>query len=235
MRVEWVFFDLGSTLTDESGFMEYLFRRVYESLKAQGVETTWEVFQDNLQRIIKERNYGGGVRNVLRAVVSFFIREKETAERIVEEYKDNVNLNLKYLELMTLHPETIPVLRKLNRMYHLGLIANQPKGARKNLRKLGILTYFKVIALSNELGYGKPYPKIFLYALRKAGCPSHKALMIGDRLDADMAPAKSIGMRTVRVKRGLTAPQEPSNELEKPDYEIDTLEDLPELLSSFRG
>lgn len=152
MSVEWFFFDLGSTLTDESEFMEPLFRRVYESLKTQGVETTWEVFQNNLQKIIKERNYGGGVRNILRAVVSFFIKEKETAERIVAEYKPNVNLNLKYLQLMTLHPETVPALRKLNKMYHLGLIANQPKGARKTLRKLGILKYFKVIALSNELG-----------------------------------------------------------------------------------
>lgn len=84
MRLEWVFFDLGSTLTDENEFMEYLFRRVYETLKTQGVETTWEVFQNNLQRIIKQRNYGGGVRTVLRAVVSFFIKEKETVERIVE-------------------------------------------------------------------------------------------------------------------------------------------------------
>ena len=95
MRLEWIFFDLGSTLTDEGEFMEYLFRRVYETLKTQGVETTWEFFQNNLPRIIKQRSYGGGVRNVLRAVVSFFIKEKETVERIVEEYKANANLNLK--------------------------------------------------------------------------------------------------------------------------------------------
>lgn len=233
MKLDWVFLDLGSTLIDESEFMEHLFRKAYESLEAEGVETTWKVFRNNLQRVIKQRSHGGGVRNILRAVVPFFTKEKETVERIVEDYTTNVNLQ--YLELLTLYPETAPVLRKLNKKYHLGVIANQPKGARRSLRKLGIIKYFKVIALSNELGYGKPNPKIFLHALKNAKCSPHKAVMIGDRLDTDIAPAKSIGTRTVRVKRGSTALPEPSNELETPDYEIHSLEDLPELPSSFQS
>ncbi len=49
MKFDWVFFDLGSTLTDESEFMEHLFRKAYESLEAEGGETTWKVFQNNLQ------------------------------------------------------------------------------------------------------------------------------------------------------------------------------------------
>lgn len=235
MKVEWVFFDLGSTLTDEGEFMEYLFRRVFESLKHRGAKKTWEVFQGNLQRIVKERNYGSGVWDILRTAVGHFIGEKETVEMIMGECRSDAEVVFKYLELMSLHPETVAVLERLNRMHHLGLIANQPQGVRKKLAKLGILKYFKVIALSSEIGYGKPDPKIFLQALREAGCPAHKALMIGDRLDNDIAPAKMVGMITIRVKRGLTVLQKPRNDLEKPDHEIDTLEALLELLSSVKG
>jgi len=113
------------------------------------------------------------------------------------------------------------------------LIANQPRGARENLRKLGILNHFKIIALSDDVGYSKPDPRIFLYALKEARCTASKALMVGDRLDNDIAPAKSIGMTTVRIRRGLMAFQEPLNKGEKPDFDISTLRELLTLLASF--
>lgn len=39
----------------------------------------------------------------------------------------------------------------------------------------------------------KPDPKLFTIACAQAGCAPEDAVMIGDRLDNDIAPAKAIG------------------------------------------
>jgi len=89
-----------------------------------------------------------------------------------------------------------------------------------------------VIVLSDEVGFSKPDTRIFFHALKVAGCEPEKAVMVGDRLDNDIGPAKSIGMTTVWVRRGLMTYQKPSTEMEKADYEIHTLEGLLTILKS---
>ena len=54
--------------------------------------------------------------------------------------------------------------------------------------------------------------------------------MVGDRLDNDIAPAKAIGMPTVRVRQGLAAVQQSHDPALTPDLTIDSLTRLPEVL-----
>jgi len=232
MRWNWVFFDLGLTLTDESTFENYFLSKVYESLKKNGIDVSRDVFNKTLENVIKERRFGiGGYRNITRELVRSFTGNKTVLNKIMHSYRTQITP--KYFGMQKLYSETAPVIKELKRKCHLGLIANQPRGARENLRKFGILNHFEVIALSDEVGYNKPDSRIFLYALKEARCTANKTLMVGDRLDNDIAPAKSIGMTTVRIRKGLMAFQEPLNKLEKPDYEIFTLRELPILLASF--
>jgi FMN phosphatase YigB (HAD superfamily) len=55
---------------------------------------------------------------------------------------------------------------------------------------------------SFELGLEKPDPAIFSIALERAGCAASEAVMIGDRLDYDICPARMLGWRTIRVAQG---------------------------------
>jgi FMN phosphatase YigB (HAD superfamily) len=50
--------------------------------------------------------------------------------------------------------------------------------------------------------------------------------MIGDRIDNDIIPAKEIGMKTIWIKRGFGKYWNISNENEKADYEVDSLEEI---------
>ena len=50
--------------------------------------------------------------------------------------------------------------------------------------------------------------------------------MIGDRLDNDIVPAKSVGMKTVWVKQGLGGLANIVHENEKADYEVRNLSEL---------
>lgn len=54
-----------------------------------------------------------------------------------------------------------------------------------------------------EEGISKPDLRIFQLALEKAQCNSEEVIMIGDRIDNDIIPAKKIGMYTIWVKQGM--------------------------------
>jgi HAD superfamily hydrolase (TIGR01509 family) len=58
---------------------------------------------------------------------------------------------------------------------------------------------------SFQLGRAKPDPKLFAEALRRAAVPPHRAVMIGDSYDEDIAPSLALGMETVWV---LTRPDD---------------------------
>jgi len=52
---------------------------------------------------------------------------------------------------------------------------------------------------------GKPSRVIYQIALEKLGVPPERAIMVGDQVYTDIAPAKDLGMTTVLVLTGLTS------------------------------
>lgn len=62
------------------------------------------------------------------------------------------------------------------------------------------------------------------------GCKPNEAVMIGDRLDNDIVPAKQLGMKTVWVRQGFAKYQSVTNETEQPDYIIETIDKILNLL-----
>ena len=55
-------------------------------------------------------------------------------------------------------------------------------------------------------------------------------VMIGDRLDTDIAPAKKLGMKTIRYTNSLFKLQEPIDESETATYVVNSLSDIPSVL-----
>ena len=133
-------------------------------------------------------------------------------------------------ELETLYPDAIPVLKSLSQKYSLGVIANQAQGLQKRLEEWGIARYFSAVASSWEVGAMKPDPAIFRYALSLAGCAPARALMIGDRLDNDIFPAKALGMKTLRIMQGFGALQISQSPDYAPDFTVSSLKELLSLL-----
>lgn len=123
-----------------------------------------------------------------------------------------------------LYPETAEILRYLcDRGYTLGIIANQAAGTEQRLDKWGILRFFGSVTASTEEGVSKPSPKIFRRAFEKAGCSAESSVMVGDRLDNDIAPAKALGMKTVWIRQGLSVYSSPQGDFERSDYIVSNL------------
>ena len=204
MNIKWVFFDVGSTLADETEAFKHC---INDAVK--GTDVTAE------QVLAKSVEFARQNRPGARDAMIFYGLPR------VEWHKED---EFPY-------PDAEEVLRYVHsRGYKIGVIANQLLGTASRLEKWGLLKYISVVAASAELGVAKPDPAIFTYALEQAGCAASEALMVGDRLDNDVIPAKALGMKTAWVRQGLAVYQQVVREDEQPDYTVDCLSGLKEIL-----
>ena len=142
-----------------------------------------------------------------------------------------------FREVVPYRPETeflydgaLETLQALSEKYRLVVIANQSVRLFDRLRAFGLFPLFTEIVASAAVGLQKPDPRIFTYALNLVDCEPKDAVMIGDRLDNDVEPAKALGMETVWIRQGFGRCQTPSGEADTPDHVID---DIRELLSLY--
>ncbi len=78
---------------------------------------------------------------------------------------------------------------------------------------------------------GKPAPTMFLIGAAMLGAPPAQTLVVGDRLDTDIAGAIAAGMPSVLVLTGVTTAAEAATSPIRPDLIV---ADLPELLARWR-
>jgi FMN phosphatase YigB (HAD superfamily) len=75
------------------------------------------------------------------------------------------------------------------------------------------------------VGLEKPDPKFFRLALDAWHLPAERVAYVGDRPDIDVAPARALGLHTVRVLLGPHAREPEHGPGERPDYRAATLAD----------
>lgn len=203
---KWLFFDLGYTLIDEHAAHE---KRINDCIEYQrkryGRIFTYEQIYKEMCRAsadYRQQFYG--------AMEALGIEEKTPYPKALEKPFEDAEA----------------VLETLYTKYSVGIIANQSAGAEERLKKYGLSQYISLCISSAEAGYAKPDSRIFALALNKAKCRAQNAVMIGDRLDNDIFPAKKLGMRTVHIKQGFGVYQTPRSEGYKADIAVDNLTDL---------
>src|SRR6202035_5066473 len=111
-------------------------------------------------------------------------------------------------------------LRTLSSRYRIGVIANQSAGTEERLTKWGLMPFILICLSSAEVGLEKPDPAIFQLALSQSGCEPEQAVMIGDRLDNDIRPARLLGWKTIRVAQGFARFQSPRDGLDEADLTL---------------
>lgn len=79
---------------------------------------------------------------------------------------------------------------------------------------------------------GKPHPPMFEAALDLLGTPPDSTLMIGDRLNTDIAGAALLGMKTAIVLTGISTAEEIHRSELKPDVMFDDLRALVAALAA---
>lgn len=203
-KIKWVFFDMGATLIDETQAWRH---RTRDMLAGTGI--SFEQFHE--KRIAFARQNLNGDAEAIR----FFGLTKTPWPKEDEVPYPQAEAILAYLR---------------DRGYGIGVIANQSPGSVERLRGWGLLSYIDVVAASAELGVAKPDRAIFDRALEMAHCTAQEAVMIGDRLDNDVAPAKRLGMAAIWIRQGLAVYQDPQWAEGRADAVVRHLMELKEIL-----
>lgn len=201
--IQWIFFDVGSTLVDESeGYKHQIDDAIH------GTPISYNRFYDTMMAYYKQSKKGD-----LEAFKHFHLTEP-----------------VWHAEDERLFPDTEECLERLSKHYKIGIIANQSAGTADRLAAFGITKYISLIIASAEEGISKPDLRIFGLALERAGCKPENAVMVGDRLENDIAPANQIGMKTIWIKQGFGQYSVPASTLEQADYITESLTDVCNIL-----
>lgn len=97
---------------------------------------------------------------------------------------------------------------------------------RTKITASGLDVYFRHIFISAETGFRKPDPLFFNLALQTLNRRPAECLMVGDCLRDDIAGAARLGIATCWISGGRTY-----TGTKQPDYHIDSVWNLPEILS----
>ena len=173
MAVKAVFFDVGETLVDESGYWGRVARLV------------------------------GVPRHVVLAALGVTIARGESHRRIFELLGverpgavDDVVYGRNELYL-----DARPCLAHLKRDgYLVGIAGNQTAALERWARNEDLPV--DVIGSSAGWGVAKPASAFYARVVAEAGCAAGEVAYVGDRVDNDVLPALDAGLVSVHVRRG---------------------------------
>lgn len=241
-KIKAVLFDLGYTLIYFQGdfsqtvFDSYLV--LADHLKELGCDIDRQSFAE---RFSKQMNMYYQKRDVdlLELPVDSLVEQvlSELGQKYLPAKFLREAMNKMYLATEShwhIEEDTYLTLKTLTRLgFKLGLISNASDSWDVNnlINNHKLRPYFSTILISADEGIRKPNPKLFLKAASEMGVTPSETVMVGDTIEADVLGAHQCGMKAIWISRRKEMPDiladDPSL---RPDAEIKTLQELPEVL-----
>ncbi|MHB8683989.1 MAG: HAD family hydrolase [Dehalococcoidia bacterium] len=208
-----VFFDMDGTILDWQTGMEeswlasceahcdgsFAPAALHEAIRAR---RTW--FWDDPERARAGRlDLDAASREIVRhAFADVGLRDIQIADGIADDYRS------RRTAAITPYPGAIETLAALReRGARLALLTNGgAESQRRSIERFSLAQYFDCIVIEGEFGCGKPDARVFRHALAAVGCEPATAWMVGDNLEADIAPAVALGLHAVWVDGGGAQP-----------------------------
>ncbi|MCZ6602566.1 MAG: HAD family hydrolase [Planctomycetota bacterium] len=226
--IRWVFLDVGGPILDETLLQEHWGRIFREAAGAEGAPCDEELYRRlSAEGIVA---YAGSTTEYIawRLADGDLDRHRRIQKRFWENLRAMSDSD--YRRLNPIQSGAAEAIRELSSDYRLGIIANQPARVEGLLREYGVWDHFQVKGISEVIGLFKPEVRLYQAILEKAGASAAESVMIGDRIDNDIVPARLLGMKSVQLKVGRHAEQRPRIPGEIPHRIISRMEDLPEAI-----
>ena len=126
-------------------------------------------------------------------------------------------------------PGAAQAMEALSKKYRLFAATNSTVPVQLGrLERTGLGKYFEQLFISEDLGASKPNPRLYELAFaRIENFCKEKAVMVGDSLSSDIQGGKNAGITTVWINH-----RHADGSRVGPDYEIESLAQLEELLEN---
>jgi putative hydrolase of the HAD superfamily len=123
------------------------------------------------------------------------LRESDLVGRIAEYYR---GLRLEAIQLYPGATETLQEVRR--RGIRTALLTNgNGEAQRRSVERFDLARHFDCVVIEGEFGVGKPDVRVFEHAMAACGVSPAEVWMVGDSLEADIAPAVALGMHAVWI------------------------------------
>jgi len=215
--IKAVIFDLDNTLIDFMRMKRLSCEAAMDAMISAGLKINKEKGLKNMFQLYSQYGYEYQkifqifMRKVLGRIDYEIMASGIVAYRRVKE------------GLLYPYPNVVPTLSKLKKKYKLAILSDAPRiQAWIRLAAMQIQDKFDMVITFDETKSKKPSLKPFLYILKKLRLRPEECVMIGDSLKRDIAPAKSLGFKTVFAKYG----EDKEKARVKPDYVINDIKEL---------
>jgi HAD superfamily hydrolase (TIGR01549 family) len=143
--------------------------------------------------------------------------------KISDEYKKMFSLINPPLVLMKGIKE---LLTEISRNYRINIAGQYGRQILDLLENNGLIDFFETRITQDDFHLTKPDPRFYDLVLKRIGRAAGECIMIGDRIDKDVIPARLAGLKTIRMRTGLHVNQEPRIYEEYPDEEANDLSEI---------
>lgn len=218
-KIKAVFFDLDDTLFPSSKFALLARMNALEAMKRAGMKASVaKAFKILLSLVEDRKKYGPNFERHYDIMLKMLHEENDP--KIVSAGVGAYHASKNILKPF---PEVAKILHELRDAGLLIYVITEGKAVKQwdKLHVLGLADLIHGAFIGEE---GKE--KLLRKALRELGLKAKDAMMVGDREDKDIAPAKKLGLFTVRVLRGKYSKEKSS----RADFVLKDLEKLPEII-----
>ncbi|OQR85917.1 hypothetical protein ACHHYP_11192 [Achlya hypogyna] len=236
-NVEAVVFLLDDVLYDHTGTLSFLaVERAAKQLVEEGAFESWDDAHIALRKFREAFGYRQNFQRFIEDLVSAGQLTPVAGDRVLVAY------NARAFVLGAPHilpfPHTVHTLEQLQALgYKLGLLCSGTMEAQwEKIHALGIASCFDHVmvvpsgSLSGDGNTAKVLPVIKAMA-KELKVPVSKMALVGRRVFAELKAAKQMGLVTIRMKYGKYARTMPADDMEQPDYQMSTIEQLLAILN----
>jgi len=196
MAYDALLFDLDDTLLDfracEYSAFKLAFCSIVSLPSEKDFDDMWATYQEVSAVFWAKREELGGRRSIQLAIDA-------SLERCGIPIGFGTALSDAYWRefccMSCAYPGVLDAIKVLATNFRLGVVTNGLADAQRGrLRASGLESYFKAIAISDEVGYAKPDERIFHAALDQLCVTPDRALFVGDSIEYDYAGALRAGV-----------------------------------------
>jgi HAD superfamily hydrolase (TIGR01549 family) len=213
-----IFLDAGGVILDETEFEETSSKIISNIIKDYNVNYSiknyWKDVDEAVYRFVPK---------VYDFILYKNINNLNDFRKIKAQYKNVLKQsNIKYKLMDGIQD----FLKIFSGQYKIGILGQYGKDFRQYLEEIGLFQYFTFTEIQDDYKITKPDTRYFEAILEKCKCKPEESIMVGDRIDKDIIPAKMVGMKTIRVKIGIHKNQEPRTPDEISDLTVKNIEEI---------
>jgi len=212
-----IFLDAGGVILDENVFEEnsslIITKIIKQYNKDYSVKDYWNDVDEAVYRFIAK---------VYDYVLFKNIRNINEYDKMKKEYK----MEIKKIQKFELMNGIKDFLIEYSKQYKIGILGQYGKDFKNYLKNENIIQYFTYTEIQDNYNITKPDPRYYEKILEICNCKAEESIMVEDRIDKDIIPAKMVGMKTIRIKTGIHKNQEARILEEIPDLTIENINEI---------